>query len=46
VRVTFDPQRRADGTYRLESLLTGALTRYATLPSLAGARVSEDGAIR
>lgn len=27
VRVTFDPQRRSDGTYRLESLLTGALTR-------------------
>ena len=27
VRVTFDPQRRPDGTYRLESLLTGALTR-------------------
>jgi hypothetical protein len=27
VRVTFDPQRGADGTLRLESLLTGPLTR-------------------
>lgn len=27
VRITFDPQRRPDGTYRLESLLTGALSR-------------------
>jgi len=27
VRVTYDPTRRSDGTYRLESLLTGPLTR-------------------
>jgi hypothetical protein len=25
--VTYDPTRRPDGTYRLESLLTGPLTR-------------------
>ena len=27
VQVTFDPQQRSDGTYRLEALLTGVMTR-------------------